>query len=163
MAKKVCFYGLLAALCIVLGYVEHIISLDFIAPGIKIGLANSVGVILVSKGKIKGAYAVNIVRILLSALLFSNPSSLVYSLSGGLVSLTAMIFLAKFSFLGIIGFSVLGAVFHNMTQIICAAFLLGHGVWYYLPFLLLAAAISGVLTGIIAKILFNNKILNQLL
>lgn len=161
MAKKVCIYGLLAALCIVLGYVEHIVSFDFIAPGIKIGLANSVGVILISQGKIKGAYSVNLVRILLSALLFSTPSALIYSLSGGLVSLTAMWLLSKLDFFGIIGFSVLGAVLHNLTQILCAAFLLGHGVWYYLPFLLLAAAIGGTLTGMIAKILLKNNFLNQ--
>lgn len=155
MAKKVCIYGIMAALCIVLGYVEHLIPFDFIAPGIKLGLANSVAVLLVAKGDIKGAFGVNIVRILLSALLFSAPSALIYSLSGGLVSLLVMCIFSKIKSIGIIGFSVLGAVTHNLTQLLCAALMLGGGVWYYLPFLLLAAAISGFATGTAAQLVFK--------
>ena len=155
MAKKVCIYGIMSALCIVLGYIEHLISFDFIAPGIKLGLANSVAVLLVAKGDIKGAFSVNIVRILLSALLFSAPSTLIYSLSGGLVSLLVMWLFSKLQSIGIIGFSVLGAVTHNITQLLCAALMFGNGVWYYLPFLLLAAGISGAATGTAAMIVFR--------
>lgn len=155
MAKKICLYGILSAVCIVFGYIEHFISFDFIAPGIKIGLANSVALLLIAKGDIKGAFAVNTVRILLSALLFSSPSVLIYSLSGGIVSLTVMALLSRFSVFSIIGLSIAGAVAHNITQLICAALLLGKGVWYYSPFLLLAAVLSGIFIGILAKIILK--------
>jgi len=155
MAKKVCLYGILAAVCMVIGYIEHFISFDFIAPGIKIGLANSVAIILIKQGRIKGAYAVNIVRILLSALLFSAPSTLIFSLSGGILSMTVMCILSRFNAFSIVGFSIAGAVTHNIAQLLCAALLLGNGVWYYLPFLLIAALLSGTLTGIFAKIVIK--------
>ena len=90
MAKKISIYGILATLCLILGYVEHLVSLDFIAPGIKIGLANSVALLLLARGDIKGAFAVNITRILLSALLFAAPSTLIFSFSGGITSLIVM-------------------------------------------------------------------------
>ena len=80
MAKRVSTYGILVALCMVFGWVENLISLSFIAPGIKIGLANSVCLLLVLNKDIKGAFFTNIARILLSALLFSTPFSLVFSL-----------------------------------------------------------------------------------
>lgn len=155
MAKKVSFYGILAALCLVLGFIEHLLPLDFIAPGIKLGLANAAVLLLVLKGDIKGAFLVNIVRILLSALLFSSPATLIYSLTAGVISLTVMALLSKLGQIGVIGFSVAGAVVHNLTQLSVAFFMIGAGVLYYLPFLLISAVICGVITAIIANIIFK--------
>ena len=151
MAKKLCLYGILSAVCIVLGYIEHFITLDFIAPGIKIGLANSVVLLLITKKDVKGAFFVNIVRILMSALLFSAPFTLFFSLPAGLISTAVMFFLEKVKSLSIIGFSVAGATVHNLTHLVCAALILGNGVMYYSPILLLSAVISGILTGMAAK------------
>ena len=155
MAKKLCLYGILSAVCIVLGYVESLITFDFIAPGIKLGLSNSVVLLLVAKKDIKGAFAVNIVRILLSVLLFSAPFTILYSLPAGLISTTFMYFFEKIKSISIIGFSVAGATVHNLTQLFIAALLLGRGVLYYLPILLFSAVISGTLTGITAKIVLS--------
>ncbi len=152
MAKRVSHYGILAALCIILGFVEHLISFDFIAPGVKIGLANSVALLLVAKGDIKGAFSVNTVRILLSALLFGAPSMLLFSLSGGILSLVAVCLLARFTSSSIIGLSVAGAAVHNTVQLCVATLMLGRGVWYYLPILLISAVICGFATGIIARL-----------
>ena len=155
MAKKVTFYGILSALCLVLGYVETLLPLDFIAPGIKLGLANTALLFLILKNDIKGAFAVNIVRILLSALLFSAPSTLIYSFTAGIISLSVMTLLSKISKISVIGFSVIGAVVHNITQLAVAFFMIGAGVLYYLPFLLVCAVVCGVLTAFIADILFK--------
>lgn len=151
MTKKICLYGIMSALCIVLGYVESLISFDFIAPGIKIGLSNSVALLLIARGDIKGAFAVNIVRILLSALLFSSPAVLIYSLSGGIASLAVMSLLSRITAFSVMGFSVAGAAVHNSAQLLCAFWLLGGGVLYYTPLLLFSAVLSGSFTGFLAK------------
>ncbi len=156
MAKRVSFYSILAALCIVLGYVERLIPLDFIAPGIKLGLANALTLTLVVKGDIKGAFAVNIVRILLSALLFASPSVLIYSLTAGITSLTAVSLLAYIKKVGVVGISVFGAVIHNLTQLAVAYLIVGAGVLYYLPFLLVSALVCGMITALPANILLKN-------
>lgn len=157
MAKKICLYGILSAVCMVLGYIEHIVTFDFIAPGIKLGLANSVVLLLVAFGDVKGAFAVNIVRIIISALLFSSPFSLFYSLPAGIFSIIVMWLFKKIKSFSIVGFSIAGATVHNLTQLIIALAFLGQGVLYYSPFLLISAVISGILTGIVAK-LVSSKI-----
>ena len=71
-AKTVTVYGLLTATAMLFGYVEMLLPMDFIAPGIKVGVANTVCLFLVLKGKRLGAFLVNCVRILLTALLFGR-------------------------------------------------------------------------------------------
>lgn len=155
MAKKICLYGILSAVCIVLGFIEHLVSLDFIAPGVKVGLANSVALLLIAKGDIKGAFAVNIVRILLSGIMFSSPFALIYSLSGGVASLVVMTFVSKIRSVGFYGVSVMGAVVHNIAQLICAYIIMGAGVVYYLPILLITALICGMLTATVSQLIFK--------
>lgn len=153
MAKKISFYGIFTALCMVLGYLEHLVPLSFIAPGIKLGLSNSVVLLLLMKHDVKGAFLINIARILLSVLLFAAPSTLIFSLTAGIISTTVMALLSKLKSISVVGFSVIGAVVHNLTQLACAVIILGIGVLYYLPFLLISALISGALVGITAKAL----------
>ena len=153
MAKKICLYGILSAVCVVFGFIEHFILLDFIAPGIKIGLSNTVALLLVYFKDIKGAFAVNIVRILLSAVLFSSPSSLIFSLPAGILSLFAMCLVLYSKAFSVIGASIFGAVIHNITQMVCAVFLFGRGILYYFPLLLLSALVCGSFVGFTVKLL----------
>ncbi len=155
MAKKICLYGILSAVCIVLGFVEHLISLDFIAPGVKLGLANGIALMLVSLGDIKGAFSVNIVRIILSGLLFSSPFTLIYSLSGGILSLAVMTAFSKIKQVGIYGISIMGAAVHNLAQLLCANIFLGGSVWYYSPILLISAVICGSLTAVASNLVLK--------
>ena len=160
MAKKVCLYGILSSVCIVLSYVEHLAGLDFIAPGVKLGLSNSVVLVLIALGDIKGAFSVNIVRIFVSGLLFSYPLAMFFSFAGGISSITVMFIFSKFKVFSLYGVSVLGALAHNLAQCVCAV-VIGAGVWYYLPILLVSALICGMLTSFISKLIlkFNKSLL----
>ena len=115
MAKKVALYGILTSLALIFGYIESLFSLSFIAPGIKLGLANSVALILLCYGDFRGAMLVNITRILLSALLFSSPFSLVFSLTAGILSVVIMRLLSGIKGVSVIGFSISGAAVHNLV------------------------------------------------
>lgn len=145
MAKKLAFAGLFTAAAVLFGYVEFLIPLDFIAPGVKLGLANGVALYLICLQHPKWALAVNVTRILVSTLLFSNPFMLVYALTAGLCSTAVMAFAARFQKFGVAGISLFGAVTHNIVQWLLALLMLGSGVCVYLPFLLLAALVTGVL------------------
>lgn len=147
--KKLCFYSILTATAIIFGFVESLIPLSFIAPGIKLGLANSVALICIMNKDFKGAFFVNITRILLSALLFGSPFSLLFSICGGLVSVSICILLSRSSSFSIIGISIAGGVIHNIVQTAVAFFILGFGVFYYLPFLIASGIISGAIMGLI--------------
>ena len=155
MAKKVALYGILTGLALIFGYIESLFSLSFIAPGIKLGLANSVALLLLCFKDFKGALLVNITRILLSALLFSTPFSLVFSLTAGIISVVIMKPLSGIKSVSVVGFSIAGAVVHNLVQLTVASIIFGRAVWYYLPFLLVSALISGGIIGALSLIIFK--------
>ena len=153
MSKKVALYGILASICLVFSYLETLLPLTFIAPGVKIGLANGVALILILKNDVKGAVLVNIIRILLLNLLFVSPFALLFSLSAGVISTLVMWSVSKTKIFGAVGFSVLGALTHNLTQSAVALMVLGAGTLFYLPILIFSAIISGTFIGFLAKIL----------
>lgn len=155
MAKKISLYALFTALCLTFSYVEMLIPFDFIAPGIKLGLGNTIALLLILKGNIRGAFCINITRIILSALLFGGLHTLMYSLPAGLISVSVMALLSRFKHISAIGFSVCGAAVHNITQLTVALVILGGGVLYYAPILLLSAAISGYIVGLVAVLIFK--------
>lgn len=155
MAKKVALYGILTSLALIFGYIESLFSLSCIAPGVKLGLANSVALLLLCFKDFKGALIVNITRILLSALLFSSPFSLAFSLTAGVFSVVIMWFLSGIKSVSVIGFSISGAAVHNFVQLTVASLLFGRAVWYYLPFLLISALLSGGIIGILSSIIFK--------
>ncbi len=157
MAKRVALYGILSALCLCLSFLESLVPLSFIAVGVKLGLANSVALLLILKNDVKGAFAVNIIRILLSTLLFGAPLSLLFSLTAGITSTLVMCLVSKINKFGVIGFSIIGALTHNLAQSLVALIIFGKGVLFYLPILILSAVISGSLIGFLVKIL-NKKI-----
>ncbi len=155
MAKKITLYGILTGLALIFGYLESLVSVSFPAPGIKLGLANAIALLLLCRGDFKGALAVNITRILLSALLFSTPFSLLFSLTAGISSVLIMRLVSGVKAVSVTGFSIAGAAVHNTVQLAVAAAVFGRAVWYYTPFLLAAALFSGSITGILVSVIFK--------
>ncbi len=153
--KRLCIFAMLTAVCLIIGYVESLINLGLIAPGIKIGLSNSVACVLVFRGDIKGAFAVNITRILLSALLFGSPVSLAFALAGGILSLVVMALLSKCPKFSAVGVSALGGAVHNIAQCTVGACIIGVGVFYYLPVLIISGAVCGVFVGVLSKLILK--------
>lgn len=153
--KRLCIYSLLCAVCIIIGYVESLLNLSFIAPGMKIGLSNSIACVLVFSGDTKGAFAVNISRILLSALLFGSPVSLCFSLAGGIISLVLIAVLKNSRFFSVIGVSALGGAVHNAVQCAVGVVFVGAGVVYYLPILLVAGFACGAAVGVLSKLVLR--------
>lgn len=155
MTKRICTYGVLAALCMVLGFIEGFLPLDVIAPGIKLGLANTVALLLITVGDRKGAFAVNLTRICLSALLFGSPVSFAFSLAGGLGSLCLMSILSRFRSFSPVGIGIAGGAVHNLFQLAVAFVLIGKSIFLYLPLLVAVGGICGGLVGSLGKIIFK--------
>ncbi len=156
MAKKTAYYGCLLGLAVICGYVEFLIPFDFGIPGIKLGLANIVAIFLLYKNGFWQALAVNTARVLLCGILFGNAMSIFYSLCGGTLALTVMFFVKKASVFSSVGVSVAGAVAHNIGQLLAASVVIGFAALiYYLPFLIIAAVVTGFLVGIMAGYLIK--------
>ena len=67
--KQIAKYGLLTALALILGYVESLIPAFFAIPGMKLGLPNIAVIIALYIIGVKGAFIINISRILLISFL----------------------------------------------------------------------------------------------
>ena len=140
----------MAALAIIFGYVEMLLPVFFVVPGMKLGLANLVTVFVLYRYRAKEAAVISLIRIVVIGFLFANLFSILYSLAGAALSLLCMTAARRFSGLSIVGVSILGGVTHNLGQLIVAALVVENGnVFYYFPALLISGLVPGALIGIV--------------
>ena len=117
---RTAFLGVFTALALIFSYVETLIPISLGIPGAKLGLANLVIVTALYKMRLQEVYVLSVVRVVLSGLIFGNYISILYSLAGGLLSLTVMAALKKGDRFSVTGISVAGGVFHNIGQLLIA-------------------------------------------
>ncbi len=153
MVKRLCLYGLLIALAFVLSYVETLIpvaAVSFFVPGMKIGLANIVVMVALYTLGARDAFILSLIRIFLVGLTFGNTVSMVYSLSGGLLSYIVMLLLKLTGKFSMVTVSISGGIFHNVGQILMAALVLENaGVMGYIPVLAVSGTVTGLLIGLL--------------
>ncbi len=151
-------------MAIVLNMVETLIPI-FI-PGVKLGLANIIILIMLYEFKPTEALIVNLLRIIIVGLIRStllSPTFLM-SLTGGIFSYLLMLLFSREKIFSPIGVSVLGAVGHTVGQIVIANILLDTtAVVYYLPLIALLSVFTGVFSGILARAYLKRSITKQFL
>ena len=155
-ARRVALTGLLAALALIFSYVEVLVPFNAGVPGIKLGLANLVPLIILYRLDARYAFAANLIRVFLAGLLFSGMFAALYSLAGSVTSFIVMYLLKKTRLFSVIGVSTAGGVFHNIGQL-CVAILAVSGpqLIHYLPVLIISGMIAGIIVGIGASILLD--------
>ncbi len=152
MNSKVAYWGIYTALALIFSYVEMLIPIHFAVPGVKLGLANVVIVVVLYKMGRREAYIISVTRVILAGFLFGNMASIIFSLAGCIFSLTIMSILYKKEIFGIIGVSVMGAVFHYIGQVLVAMVVVNSfSIIYYFSLLMIAGVVTGVLIGIVAQ------------
>ena len=105
---------------------------------------------------IKTACVLSLVRIVLVGFTFGNPANMIYSLAGAILSLLIMILAKRCKAFSVTGVSVLGGVFHNLGQIAVAAVVAETAsLFYYLPMLVVAGTLAGIVIGVLASLLIQ--------
>ncbi len=162
-AKRLALLGLLTTIALIIFVVELRIPNIAPVPGMKLGLANIVTVYAVYHCTAKETALILFTRIILGSLFGGNMLALLYSLGGGIMCLLGMLLLRKvIDEKHIWVCSVLGAVLHNIGQIIVAAAVMQTAaVITYLPFLLVSGCVAGLLTGLCAQLLTSRINLND--
>lgn len=152
--KKLVLLSATVAVAMVLSFVESRIPPIVPLPGVKMGLANIAVIFALYRFGVKEACLVSLVRVTLVSLLFGNPASLLYSLCGAVLALTAMSLLKHFRLFSAVGVSVAGGVSHNLGQILIACIVTETDLFsLYFPFLLLSGTLSGVAVGVVGALL----------
>ncbi len=150
-AGELAVLSLLAALAIILGYVEVVIPFDFVIPGVKPGLCNIVIIMILMYFSWREAVIVSFVRILAVGFMFGNLFSISYSIAGSLLAILIMTLLIRIGRFGFIGISVSGAAMHGIGQLIIAkAVLPALPFAGYASLLIISGVVTGSVTGFIS-------------
>ena len=151
--RRLTTLALFATLALAIYSLESLLPPIVPIPGIKLGLANIVTLLVLHLYCARDAALVLLVRILLSALLFGQALSLLYSICGGLLCFIAMTLSSRllhrhFPELT----SILGGIFHNAGQLLIALVITGvPAVLACMPYLLISGIVTGLFTGLCAR------------
>ena len=155
--KKLTRDALLTAIALTIFMVEAQIPPLVPIPGVKLGLANIVTVFALFTYGRRDALLILVVRVFLGSVFSGQIMTLLYSMSGGLLCFAVTVLLQKIltdKQLWVAG--VIGAVFHNIGQIIVAIVVTGTpGIVVYLPVLLVSGIVTGLFTGLCAQFLYG--------
>ncbi len=130
-------------------------------PFLRIGLANVFVLLLLVQLDFVSALVVTVTKVfvgnLFSGLIFTPL--MLFSLIGSLVSLLIMwiVYHLQIRF-SLIGISICGAVAHLFTQLVLGYFLFIQTtkIFSLIPLLLIIGLVSGLITGILAIVLYRN-------
>lgn len=157
--KRLVSIGALTAVALTIFVIENQIPPLVAIPGIKLGLSNIITLFaLVIMGP-KDAFTILVLRVTLGSIFSGQIMTLAYSMSGGILCLLAEIILVKLLPLeNLWAVSVIGAVIHNITQIAVAALItMTAGVFFYLPYLIIAGIITGTFIGLCVQIVVKKS------
>lgn len=150
--KKTAVMAMLVAAAMIFSYVESLIPVNFGIPGMKLGIANLVTVTGLYFLALPEVLLIVVMRVLLTGFLFGNGMSIIYSLAGGILSTLVMALLKRSRIFSELGISVAGGISHNIGQLTVAAVTIESGkLFYYLPALLIAGTLTGLLIGIVSR------------
>ena len=131
-------------------------------PWLRLGLANIITLVTLLLYGVRAAMIVTLIRVILASLFigtFLGPA-FIFSLGGGVASTLAMgvtmsVMPRLFS---IIGLSLIGALFHNITQLVLAYILFIQRIEAIVlisPFIILIGALTGTVNGVISDLLIK--------
>lgn len=150
VTKRIALSGLFLALALIVSLIENLIPPVIPAlPYAKLGLGNVVLLacfLLVGVGE---GCVVLVLKCFFAALFSGNLSALIWSLPAAAVAYAAMVILSRTRLFSVTGLSVAGGMLHNMTQILISMAVVGEAVVAYMPYMLLAGGLAGVVTGVI--------------
>lgn len=164
--KKITFIALLTALSLALFSVELLMPPFPFCPAAKIGLANTISLFMITNSKrfkLAEVFTVVVSRCILASLITGRLMSVIFSLCGGVFSVFSM-FLAVFllSRENVVIISIIGAIFHNLAQVLIAVCIYGTmSAFYYIPSLFIAGFVSGCLIGLCVRLLNKNGFINK--
>lgn len=134
------------ALGVLLNYAEAVfLPTAFIAPGVKLGLANTIGLIVLYYFGVKEYIGLGFLRVVMTSLFTGFGFNFFIGLSGWLVASLLVIVLLQGKQLSIYGLSLVGAVGHGVGQILMVSQLYQTPYMInYLPILIVTGSIAGL-------------------
>ena len=155
--KQMTTNAVLTAIALTIFMIEAQIPSLVPIPGVKLGLANIITVFALFAFTPRDAFLIMFVRVFLGSVFSGQISTLLYSLGGGVMCFVALLCMKRVLTLKQLwAASVVGAVFHNIGQILVAVIVTGTpGIVVYLPVLMVSGIIAGCFTGFCAQFVYD--------
>ena len=155
--NKLVRMALLLAFALIINYLESLVPLPIPLPGVKIGLANCIGLMVLFCFSKKDFVYFNILKVLMVALLRTGFGTAFFISSiGTFLSTIATLLIYRFTRASIYGLSIIGALFHSLGQVLMVMLLYSNVYMInYLPLLEVISIISGCLTAFISAMLLE--------
>ncbi|MCL2222692.1 MAG: Gx transporter family protein [Oscillospiraceae bacterium] len=173
MTIKLVYLAVLTAIAVIIYVVESWIPIPIPIPGVKLGLANVITLFALfytpaEKQPIKqtakknqltptlgaDAFTILLFRVLIGLTLTGRATAFLFSMAGGIFALVAVFIAKRFvtqKQIWVCG--VIGAIFHNIGQILIAMLVTGTPwIITYLPIFIIAGIITGAITGMAAQL-----------
>lgn len=155
---KILYLSMLLCIALAVYVIESQVPVIF--PGIKLGLANSISLFALLCFGWKEMILITILRSLIGSIFGGNLFGFLFSLFGGILSNLVMSLLYYYfkKDISIQWISVAGAIFHNLGQLLVAAFVIkSFKIFIYSPILIGIAIISGYFTGIVCLYVYQRN------
>lgn len=153
-ARRLTVLALLTAAALAIYLLESALPPPLPVPGVKLGLANVITLVVLLCMSPRDAFLVLLLRIILGCLLGGQMVSFLYSLAGGLVCFAVMwllVYFLKGRYSVLI--SISGALAHNAAQLLMAVWITSTpALFAYAPVLVLSAAAAGTFTGLCVQV-----------
>lgn len=162
--KKIVRLALFLALGVVLNIVESMLPVLIAVPGVKLGIANTITLIVLYFYGPKEYILIGFLRVILVALLRTGIGSITFilSLSGWFMSTLFVLTIYLLKRVSIYGLSMGSAVMHGVGQILMVVIYYARPeMIYYIPVIILSGLISGCVLALLCSELIKrlNKVL----
>lgn len=151
--QKLTRLAMLLALGVLLNYAEAVLlPTAFIAPGVKLGIANTVGLMVLYLEDDQTFFFYGFMRVLMTSLFTGFGFNFLIALSGWFTASLAVILAKRSQQLSIFGLSLVSAVLHGVGQILMVM-VLYQSVFMlnYLPVLIVSGFLAGLLVASVSQ------------
>lgn len=148
-ARRVATLSVLTAMGLITFMIESLFP-PLILPGAKMGISNVFSLLTVIVMGPTEALILVLVRTTLGSMFTGNMSTLMYSMTAGVVSVAVSALLVEFVYpkVSIVAISVVSAVLHNLTQNLVFCLISDTPQMFaYMPWLALLGVLAGVIVG----------------
>jgi len=148
-AKRLATLSVLTAMGLIMFMVESLFPPLFL-PGAKMGLSNIFSLLTLFLLGPLDAFVLVVIRTTLGSVFTGNMSTLMYSMSAGIVSVIVSSLLVEFAYpkVSIVAVSVVSAIMHNITQnVVFCLVSQTPEMFSYLPWLALLGILAGIIVG----------------
>lgn len=153
---------MMLALAVVLGIVEGSLP-PLPIPGVKLGLANIVNVVILYTSGFFESLSIAVLRVLLVSVFYGNLFSITFyiSLNGAIASVIGMylVYILFRKDISVISVSSFGAFIHISAQLLTVSALMNtKDILYLFPVLVMLGVMTGIVTGIISSHILRLKL-----